>query len=334
MTAPKISIIIPIYNDELYLTDTLQSVRNQTCTDFECICVNDGSVDNTEKIIDRFTEKDNRFLKINQANGGVSVARNTGMNAAKGVFLFFIDHDDLIPPDALQHLLTAAEKFNADMSRGRMMMIADDFVLSELPKQHEQSKKTHFFSNPVTDYYRHARGRYKTWCYIWQCLFRHTAIKNIRFVEALRSGREDNLFTYEVIAKIKNFVQIESIVACHRHSKSSIMLSGYKPVQIKMFDTAIPYVYRKYALDPTIDKRLLWWVYHKESYGAYRFLIRNTIRSNQQNLILLAREILLKYENTPEFAEIKKRWSVRQKMFFRLFINEHYQLLRFFRIFM
>lgn len=334
MITPKISVIIPIYNDELYLTDTLQSVRNQTFTDLECICVNDGSVDNTEKIIDQFIEKDKRFIKINQANGGVSVARNTGMNVAKGEFLLFIDHDDLIPADTLQSLLFAGEKFNADMSRGRMMMIPENFALTELPKPQEQTQPSRFYENPLTDFHRHVRGRYKTWCYIWQCLFRHSVVRNIRFVESLRSGREDNLFMYEAVANIKNFVQSDNVVACHRHSKSSIMLSGYKPVHIKMFDTAIPYIYQKYAIAENIDKRLLRWVYSKESYAVYRFLVRNPIRSNQQNLILLAREILLKYENTPEFTEIKKRWSYRQEVFFRLFMSEQYKVLRIFRSFM
>lgn len=112
------------------------------------------------------------------------------------------------------------------------------------------------------------------------------------------------------------------------------MLSGYKPVQIKMFDTAIPYVYQKYATAQNVDKRLLWWVYHKESYGVYRFLVRNTIRSGQQDLILLAREIFLKYKNTPAFSEIRKRWGFRHKFFFWLFMNEQYKILRIARIFM
>lgn len=333
MTKPRITVIIPIYNCESYLTDTLQSVCNQSFTNFECICVNDGSVDNSEKIINQFTGKDKRFTKINQENGGVSVARNTGMNVAKGEFLFFLDHDDLILADTLHNLLSAAEKFNADMSRGRMMIIPDNYALSDLPEQ-KAPTRSHFFENPLTDFYRHTRRKYKTWTYIWQCLFRHSAVRNIRFVESLRSGREDNLFMYEVVANIKNFVQIDSVVACHRRSKSSVMLSGYKPVQIKMFDTAIPYIYQKYAVEKNIDKRLLWWVYHKESYGVYRFLVRNTIRSKQQNLILLAREIFLKYQNAPEFIEIKKRWSIRQKIFFRLFMNEQYKILRIFSFLM
>jgi glycosyltransferase involved in cell wall biosynthesis len=330
---PKISVIIPVFNAEKYLADTLQSVQNQTFSDFECLCINDGSADNSETIIDRFAANDPRFKKISQENAGVSAARNAGMNVAKGGFLFFLDHDDLIPADALQHLLSAAEKHHADMARGRMMMIPDNFALGDLPEGNQPSE-WRFFDNPVTDFYRHIRGKYKTWTYIWQCLFRRSAIKNIRFVESLRSGREDNLFMYEAVASLRNFMQIDSVVACHRRSGSSVMLSGYKPVHIKMFDTAIPYIYKKYAQDKSVDHRLLWWVYHKESYGVYRFLVRDTIRSNQQSLILLAREIFLKYENTPELSEIIKRWSIRQRIFFRLFMAERYKLLRFLRILM
>lgn len=333
MTTPKISVIVPIYNCELYLTDTLQSVQNQLFADFECICINDGSTDNSENIIDQFTQKDRRFRKVNQANAGVSAARNAGMNLAGGEFLYFVDHDDLILADTLLNLVNAAENFDADMARGRMMMIPEHFSLNDLPLQ-QAPTQSYLFKDPLTDFYRNARRKYKTWCYIWQCLFRRSAISNLRFLDSLRSGREDNLFMYEVVANIRNYVQIDSVVACHRRSSSSVMLGGYRPVQIQMFDIAIPYIYQKYATDQNVDKRLLWWVYHKESYGVYRFLIRNTIRSNQQNLMLLAREIFLKYDNTPELNEIKKRWSLRQTIFFWLFMNQHFRLLRFVRALM
>jgi glycosyltransferase involved in cell wall biosynthesis len=330
---PKVSVIVPIYNCEQYLSDTLLSIQNQAFPGFECICVNDGSTDNSEAIIDRFTQNDKRFVKINQTNAGVSVARNAGLDMANGEYLYFVDHDDLILEDTLHNLLNAAESYHADMSRGRMITIPENYALSDRPKQ-QVPNHTQLFENPLTDFYQHARGKYKTWCYIWQCLYRRSAIQNIRFLDSLRSGREDNLFMYEVVANINNYVQIDSIVACHRHSSSSVMLGGYRPVQVEMFDIAIPYVYQKYALAPNIDKRLLWWVYHKESYGVYRFLIRNTIRSNQKSLISLAREVLLKYENTPEFIEIKKRWSLRQVLFYKLFMLEHYRVLRFFRFLM
>jgi len=330
---PIITVIIPIYNDELYLRDALLSIQQQTFVDFECLCVNDGSVDNSEEIIDEFVRIDSRFVKINRTNGGVSAARNAGLNAAKGEYVFFMDHDDLIPDYTLDKLYDAATKNNADMSRGRMMMIAEDFRLEQLPRHNEHLKQK-YYDNPLTNFYRHIRRKYKSWCYVWQCLFKRSTITDIRFVETLRAGGEDNLFMFDAVSKIKNFVQIDDIVACHRFSKISITLNGFNMYLINMFDTIIPYVYNKYALDKSVDKRLLWWVYRKESYAVYRILVRNTTRINDRNYQKKAKELLLKYKGTPELNEIMKRWSLRQKMFFHLFMNEHFNILAKFKTFM
>lgn len=328
-----ISVIIPIYNDELYLRDALRSIQQQTFADFECICVNDGSTDKSEEIIDEFVKSDGRFLKKNQRNGGVSTARNAGLDAAKGEYIYMMDHDDLIPNYALKKLLDAAKKNDADMARGRMMMIAEDLTLEQLPLDNEL-KKQKYYDNPVTDFYRHIRRKYKSWCYVWQCLFKRSAINDVRFIETLRAGGEDNLFMFEAVSKIKNFVQIDDIIACHRFSKISVTLNGFNMYLINMFETIIPYIYNKYALDKNIDKRLLWWVYRKESYAVYRILVRNTIRINDIKYQKKSRDLLLKFIGSPELDEVMKRWSFRQKVFFQLFMNEQYPVLRKLKIFM
>jgi len=334
MSSAKISIIIPIYNDELYLTDALKSIQNQTFTDFECICINDGSQDRSEEIIDGFVDADSRFSKINRQNGGVSAARNTGLDAANGEYLFFMDHDDLIPSYTLEILLDTAQKFNADIARGRMMMIPEDFKLEGLPKAEMGAEKPRYFDNPITDFYRHIRGKYKSWCYVWQCLFKRDAIKNVRFVDDLRAGGEDNLFMFETISKIKNFIQVDNIVACHRYSKTSATLNGYNQTLIKMFETIVPHIYKNYAVIENVDRRMLRWVYRKESYAVYRILMRNTIRANQQIFLEMARETLQKMRGTPEFDEITKWWSFRQKIIFHLFINGKFSILKKLRMFM
>lgn len=329
-----ISVIIPIYNDELYLKDALRSIQQQSFADFECICVNDGSIDKSEEIIDEFVRSDSRFVKINRANGGVSAARNTGLNAAKGEYVYMMDHDDLTPNYTLMKLYDAAKKYNADMARGRMMMIAEDFKLAQLPKD-EGNNKEYFYSNPLTDYYRHIRGKNKKWYYVWMCLFKKSILKDVKFVEELRSGGEDFLFTFEVVGKIKNFVQISDVVACHRYSKISVTLNGYNPqLFFSISEIVIPYIYQKYKLDSTIDKRLLWWVYRKESYAAYRFLIRNIIRRDDVNAHNQSNEILRKLVGTPAFNEVLKRWNFRQKIFFRLVLNEKYDVAKKLKIFM
>ena len=99
-----ISIIVPIYNVSQYLEECLHSIQMQDYTDFEVICVDDGSKDNSADIALKFTESDKRFKLIRQPNSGVSVARNTGIRHAHGTYICFVDADDMIAPSYLSVL--------------------------------------------------------------------------------------------------------------------------------------------------------------------------------------------------------------------------------------
>lgn len=100
----KISIIIPVYNTELYLEKCLQSVAEQTFTDFEVILVDDGSKDRSGEICDAFADKDKRFTVVHKENGGVAVARNFGLKHAKGQYVTFVDSDDILLPNYLSDM--------------------------------------------------------------------------------------------------------------------------------------------------------------------------------------------------------------------------------------
>jgi glycosyltransferase involved in cell wall biosynthesis len=95
MPMPKVSIIVPCYNQAQYLDGSLQSLRDQTHTDWECLIVNDGSPDNTEEVVRKWEAKDPRFAYVYKENGGVSSARNLGIQAAKGEFILTLDADDM-----------------------------------------------------------------------------------------------------------------------------------------------------------------------------------------------------------------------------------------------
>lgn len=98
------SIIIPVYNVENYLRDCLDSVLGQSFSDWEAVCVNDGSTDHSVSILEEYASRDNRITVISQPNGGLSAARNTGLNAAKGDYVIFLDSDDWLEADALKTL--------------------------------------------------------------------------------------------------------------------------------------------------------------------------------------------------------------------------------------
>ena len=113
---PQISVIVPIYNVEAYLERCVDSILKQTFTDFELILVDDGSPDRCGEICDRYAETDQRIKVIHKENGGLSDARNAGIDIAEGAYLSFIDSDDWVLDTFLEVLYTEAKKNHADIS--------------------------------------------------------------------------------------------------------------------------------------------------------------------------------------------------------------------------
>ena len=125
---PKISVIIPVYNVEKYLSQCLDSILNQTFKDFECICVNDGSTDKSLAILQEYVNKDDRIKIINQENKGLSGARNSALKIVNGKYITFIDSDDFVTIDYLEKLINIAEKEDSDIvyCRHKMYYFVDN----------------------------------------------------------------------------------------------------------------------------------------------------------------------------------------------------------------
>ena len=111
-----ISVIIPVFNVELFLQSCLESVKAQTLKDFEAILVDDGSTDSSGAICDAYARADNRFRVVHQPNQGVSAARNRGLDLAKGDYVYFVDADDEMRPEALEHLYHAITQGEYDIA--------------------------------------------------------------------------------------------------------------------------------------------------------------------------------------------------------------------------
>lgn len=113
---PEISIIVPVYNVENYLVRCIESILAQTFKEFELILVNDGSPDNCGKICDEYAQKDSRIRVIHKSNGGLSDARNSGIEISTGKYIGFVDSDDYIEPDMYEVLYNDIKKCNADIA--------------------------------------------------------------------------------------------------------------------------------------------------------------------------------------------------------------------------
>ena len=123
----KLSVIIPVYNVEKYLQECLDSAVNQTLKDIEIICVNDGSTDGSSKILKEYATKDSRIVIVNRPNQGVSAARNTAIDIAKGEFVTFMDSDDFYPEnDVLEHLYNRAAENNVLICGGEFSDFDDN----------------------------------------------------------------------------------------------------------------------------------------------------------------------------------------------------------------
>ncbi|MGN0314565.1 MAG: glycosyltransferase family 2 protein [Fusicatenibacter sp.] len=131
MTKPQISVIIPVYNVEMYLARCIDSVLGQDCTDLEVILVDDGSTDSSGAICDTYARRDGRIRVIHQKNMGLFGARNTGLTAACGEYISFIDSDDWIEPDTYAAMEAIIKQHHPDMIRFGFQKMLHGKVISE-----------------------------------------------------------------------------------------------------------------------------------------------------------------------------------------------------------
>ena len=121
-----VSIIVPVYNVEDYLTECIESAIKQTYHNLEIILVDDGSTDTSGKICDMYACKDDRIKVFHKQNGGLSDARNTGIEKATGEYIYFLDSDDMLPTGAIEKMRNACVREDADMAIAGVEKFVDD----------------------------------------------------------------------------------------------------------------------------------------------------------------------------------------------------------------
>jgi glycosyltransferase involved in cell wall biosynthesis len=186
---PKLSIIVPVYKVEQYIHKCVDSILAQTFTDFELILVNDGSPDNCGEICDEYSKKDNRIKVIHKENGGLSTARNAGLDLAKGDYVGFVDSDDWIESDMYELLYKMCENNNCDIAictskihyTNRTIITGGNHSLIIYDKN--QAMKAMLEGQLYDEV-------------VWTKLFKRNVLENIRFPVGLTY--EDTAFTYRV----------------------------------------------------------------------------------------------------------------------------------------
>nr|WP_246390571.1 CDP-glycerol glycerophosphotransferase family protein [Nocardioides soli] len=140
---PRVSVIVPFYNVESYIAECLDSIVAQEFTDFEVLLVDDGSPDGSRAIAERYAARDARFRIVTRENGGLGAARNTGVRAARGRFLTFVDSDDKLTPGALRRLHDSAVRTGSDIVAGAVdrFNVAKDWWPTWVPEVHDDVRE-------------------------------------------------------------------------------------------------------------------------------------------------------------------------------------------------
>ena len=236
---PKVSIVVPVYNVEKYLKNSIDSMINQTLKDIEIIIVDDGSPDNCGKICDKYSGKDKRIKVLHKKNAGVSAARNDGLKLATGEYVIFCDSDDWMPEDACEVLYNRAVESNADIVIGDVYMAYED----------DTYKYVKFYKDPFVVNDRKAITNlikadiYRSYCVNppedgpafgyggpWNKLVKRELLinKNVRFDLRVKGIFDDILYTAHILHYSDKICYVQAPVYNYRIVESSITHS-YKP---------------------------------------------------------------------------------------------------------
>lgn len=223
----KISVIIPIYNVEKYIKQCLESVINQTLADIEIICIDDGSTDNSLQILEEYARVDKRFKVISQKNEGQGIARNKGIEIAKGEYIIFLDSDDWLEINALEFLYKEAKTKN-------MQVVQFDYINHD-----EYSKKSKYitFANEIENKYKARLNdgdtfnwkNYKEGClynldlHIWNRIYNLDFIKKNKISFAPTKNGEDHLFRNGILLCADKILYLNQYLYHYRTRKGSIV---------------------------------------------------------------------------------------------------------------
>lgn len=271
MITPTVSVIVPVYNTETYIAECIESVIAQTFTDWELILVNDGSTDRSGAICDEYATRDPRIRIIHQPNAGVSAARNTGLDSAKGEWITFLDADDYASELLLQNLYQHANVHNADF-------VSCDFNFFFPDKHLEENIRYNWDSQnaSLTDYIITER-----WTCIWGCLFKREIVcnHNLMFPIGVRFC-EDIFFIIRLIYFSEKRSHVNIPLYTYRQHNSSLlhtMPPGVLEEALISFDHNIKY-FEKFANCDNIVKAL--------KYRCIGFSLRLVFQPEDWNLFV------------------------------------------------
>lgn len=214
---PLISVIVPVYKVEPYLRKCVDSILDQTYQNLEVILVDDGSPDNCGAICDDYAAQDCRVKVIHKKNGGLSSARNAGLEIASGEYISFVDSDDILPQQSLELLLRTIEE------QGAQIAIGENLRFSDVPQPEENtSLRIHCMSQSEA-----MQDVFKNGCASWARLYRRKIHDGVLFPDG--EINEDEAIVLRLLEKCEKVVKTTAIVYYYRCRPESITTTSFHP---------------------------------------------------------------------------------------------------------
>lgn len=264
---PLLSIIVPIYNVELYLPKCIDSILSQTYSNFEVILVDDGSTDSSGRICDSYASQDNRIKVFHKCNGGLSSARNAGIDLARGDYLGFVDSDDWVDNKYYEKLCNAIIAADAEIALARLFFVGEhggEYLHNNLPPS------TKFVSGEKLLRFLFLRQVDSSSC---TKLFKSSVFANERF--PMGKAAEDFAFLYKVLAGIQKGVIVSEAAYNYIARNGSITTSNNSSFLVDYYENALQMVGFIKRQKPRLVKEA-------ETYffvSAFE-LLRNLVRTN------------------------------------------------------
>lgn len=221
----RISVIVPVYDVEAYLPECIDSIRGQTYPDLEIILVDDGSPDRCGEICDEAARADPRIRVLHKANGGVSDARNAGMEAVTAPYLTFVDSDDFLPPDCLEILYRALTESGADVAVGSPRSVPEDARPDGLPACGDGPPACAVMGRDAAV----EMALVRITNHLWGRLYRSRLWEGIRFPEG--KIYEDAAVIFDVLSRARSVAFLDAALYAYRCRRGSITNSRFRPDQ-------------------------------------------------------------------------------------------------------
>lgn len=245
-----ISIIVPIYNVEDYLKRCLETIMQQTYKNLEIILVNDGSTDHSETIIQEFVEKDSRFVAVKKENGGLSDARNAGIEIAAGKFLIFVDSDDYIHPQFVEMLHWALKKTDSDIAVCQSVEV-DEKEVRDFENERVSEKRVDVLDSVEGMKFWYTSS-FRTPTVAWNKIYKRELFSSERF--AVGRYHEDEFIMHRLFMKASRIAYLWADLYYYVQRSNSI--TGARAYSIKRLDVLDAYEDRRAAFKTIGDTEL------------------------------------------------------------------------------